>query len=109
MHKADGRGLSLQTAISKEELEVDQKKRELLEKSKEELKQQVKSIAEQGNVDKTELLKVQMVQDTRGRKRLELELGRMEKQVDRRSRSRSQSPTTKALIRAQTTSDLPNK
>ena len=39
MHEADGRGLSLQTAISKEELEAAKKKRELLEKSKEELKQ----------------------------------------------------------------------
>ena len=47
MHEVEGKGLSVQTAISKEELELMKKRRELMTKSKEELKSNVKNIVMQ--------------------------------------------------------------
>ena len=45
------------------------------------------------------------LQDNEGRRRLDKQLDKFEKRATKRSRSRSQSPTTKALIRAQDPSD----
>lgn len=99
VHEANSKGLSVQAAVSKEELEAIKAKRELLERSKEELKQNVKAIQEQQPETKVEV--EAKVIETEGRKRLDRQLDRLEKERRRsRSRSRSQSPTTQAILRA---------